>query len=250
MVSRITERSTFITLAAIFFLFTTGVFDPEVGRLFLGLLLILFPVFITDKFAEIRIESRPDRLKSLTLGVIGVVSFFIVYNIAIGLFNLTVSRGIASITNIFSQTTPILAVNPLLLVSTFGFFIPIAESWGVGLMVEGIKDILKVNLNFRNIQTLFIVFAVGGLAVLYHSFAKGISNTPVLIAVFIFFAINAILVIIEKQIMGAILMHIIMNTFTLINTGTVVLGGIPIIALGIVSILFLFINKLPRITKT
>src|SRR3990167_4611382 len=79
-----------------------------------------------------------------------------------------------------------------------------------------IKQDIKVLGADWNIWTMISFLAISYGFMFYHLSAKGLNNTPALISVFVFGFVSLAVVKIEKQGLGAVLMHIINNSVAIL----------------------------------
>lgn len=92
------------------------------------------------------------------------------------------------------------------IIETIFFFrvLPQWFAWKMGYSFESIRPFSKIGLQ------LMIFFPA--IFTIFHATAKGISNTPELIASFTFGVVSLILILQFKQYIEAIIMHIIVNS--------------------------------------
>tara|TARA_Y100000310_G_scaffold25289_1_gene24204 strand:- start:5218 stop:6000 length:783 start_codon:yes stop_codon:yes gene_type:complete len=260
MVFKLTERRVF-GFSVLILIFMRLVFDPDLAITYLAIAFGAFAIAQSDKFLTLKIESVVNRAKSVMLGIAGYGVFLLVSTFILPLLPLLgisvgeTSFSINSVIELYAQTQPLLAGNLTLIFLAFGLLIPILETWGIGLILEGLKDFFKIPLDIKNPRTYVAAGIIAALTVFFHIQVRGIdiNATTALATVFIFFFINVLIIVIEKQILGAIIMHIIANTVAVsVNKGFPVLSltsPTSIILIGSL-VVFLTLNRLPKITRS
>ena len=152
----------------------------------------------------------------------------------------------------FSELTPALADNPILIILGFGVLVPIVETiFFNGVLYEAITDFLGINTSNYNLRNIAVAFGViPGIATAFHFSVRGIdiAATSGLLLTFLFFAIGQAIVIQRRQILDAIGMHIAANTTAIIATlgfATIQPILIPVAAV----VIFLFVIRLRPISR-
>jgi len=130
----------------------------------------------------------------------------------------TATAGLQSMFNLFATITPVLADSKILTVISYAVLIPIIEtSFFNGRLLEGLatySEIItgkKVDLNSASLGLTVIILVVAALFALYHITAYNLQSTPLLVA-FIFSIISSVLVLRQRELKGAIVLHILVNT--------------------------------------
>jgi len=83
--------------------------------------------------------------------------------------------------------------------------------------LEFFSDLFHIDLSKRSARIIFsalmlLIIILAFVFVLFHLTAKGLTNTPALIVVFIMMLISLIMIVIFGETRQAIYMHIIANT--------------------------------------
>lgn len=227
-----------ILLFGLWFLSTN--FDLAVSQVFFIGITITLIYYAIDTKHTIVIESSPNRIKSLTLAILGYIS-------VIGISALINQVGFFSILDIMAESQASLALATSVTINfiVFAFIVPIIETSVIGTALEIFKDFLRINLESKTeifglkipklfLLSIFIVISLGFMFM--HISAKGIANNPALITVFIFGFVTIYLIWIEGQMLGAMLMHIIANSVALLigmglfpQASTAIIVGIGIV---------------------
>ena len=136
-----------------------------------------------------------------------------------------------SLINVLSSTTPIFADSVVFTIIGWGFVIPIIETrFFFGSFFEGITTYLErrlgrtINPQVLSASLFFVMTFVGATFTLFHLSAKGLSGQALMVT-FIFAIISMLLVVRQKSLKGATIMHILSNTLaTMASLGLI--GGI------------------------
>lgn len=238
-------------------LFFNLVFDPRLAAIFSSMVIIIFFIIIVDKKRDFYLESKQDRLKSLTYGIVGYIISILA---SMGYFLISKSKDLisdysfGSVANAFAQQqsilmaeySPVLADNVLLIVLSFAFLIPFIETWLEAMAYDFLSDILpgfeKISLTSPRVWLLMLLLSLGAVGL--HFSSKGISNFDALMMVGIFFAISMAIIIKEKQVLGAIIMHIINNTIAIFSLYNINFTNNPWLIWATIAIGgYLFINS-------
>ncbi len=241
-----------ILLFGLWFLSTN--FDLAVSQVFFIGITITLIYYALDPKHSIVIESKPDRIRSLTLAIFGYIS-------VIGISSLINGIGVFSIIDIMAESQASLALAGSIFIQfiVFGFIVPIIETSVIGTAIEIFKDVLKLNfdsstelfgLKIPNLKLLaiFVVISLGFMFM--HLSAKGITNNPALITVFVFGFVTTYLIFIEGQTFAAMLMHIIANSVALIISLGLFATGATAIIVGVAVVgILVFLSKNVRIIQ-
>lgn len=208
--------------------------------------------YLLDKKHTIDIESNVNKQKSI-LYTIGAYLFFIFTASFIIPFLFGIIKSVApafslnfsaftinSIINTFSQTNLALTGNALLQFLALTLFIAPAETvFFFGTLYEYLLDKFRGKLGF-NIINMAIILILSSVFTYVHITAKGVSNNEALILVFYFAAISMILISITKQLIEAILLHIVANGVAAFSLLGIQASGFTIIIYAVVFGLILF----------
>lgn len=253
---RITERFVIVVLlASLVFLHQT--FDQTLATTYLFISVLILAMLSLDNVPSMRIESKKDRIRSLLLGVGGFGAYYIITAIVLSSLDYIQGFNLLSVIDIFAQTQPLLKGNIIAKLYSLVIIATIAETYALTLALEYFKDKYNTGLGSQalfKVKTWIILMLLGAFSVFLHLSAKGvgIDATPALISVFIFFTINMAVAVIEKQAMGAIIMHMIANM-----TAFLFIFGSPFsfqnpLLIGLIIIISAFVilnNFIPQITR-
>ena len=210
---------------------------------------------------QIRIESGSiPRLRALLVGIGGYFAVLFSSQILIplgvkaGLITQSVSLPtLYSVVQLYSQTTLAFTGNIIFYFITFGFLIPMIETRAWVILFEFFVDVFKLKITLKSFK-IWSIMSIGGIFFyLFHLTAKGVSNDAALAVVFIFMIVTYIIVVVEKQSLDALLMHIFANSISLAFTynlipqlGTIlyVVAGISVVLIAVTKIFKLEVIKI------
>lgn len=237
----------FILGIALFFLSSN--FDSTLALIFAIGLFLTWAYYNSDKSHSIVIESRRNLGRTFTYAMAGYFSVIILSAFAnnLGFFSVLDVMAEAQASLAFEKSQILMFLSQVFLIATI-------ETSFIAMLIEFFKDRIKLNFEggildlFKNpkLLSLFAVIAAGFMYL--HSTAKGIENTPALVTVLIFGFVTCVVIYLEKQSLGAILMHILANGVAL----SIAFGYFAIIqssvlfGLGIVVVL-IFLLRYVRI---
>lgn len=230
-------------------------FDPNISSIFfyfsiLSIIFYLYDLFLGNRNIEYPTERvGGNRIRQLLYAVgiyiIFVISSNILLNIAKFVGEQTGS-GFSVFNEVlfqsFANASPALADTVLISLIMWAVIIPIVEThFFFGRVFEFIKDLLHVNGQLNDIRTWSVILLVSVGFMLFHITAKGVSNSSALLLVFLFALTSIITVIIFKQTIEAILIHIIANSFALINgLGLSLLSASVLLIYGVLLAIHLY----------
>lgn len=206
----------YVLLGLALFLLVSN-FDPTLANVYAIGLFLLFVYYAIDKDHSFPIEKQRNLGKSFLYAVIGyivvIVSSTFFKNIHI--FGITDTR---SVLQIMAETQATLAFEKSLWITFFAFaiLIPIIETGILGMILEFIKDNTKINFEKLNIALIAVFFIISTFFMYLHLSAKGVSNEAALMITFIFALVTCVIIFLERQTLGAMLLHIISNSVALI----------------------------------
>ena len=262
MAQKITSKFVLIVLMVLGSLISV-LYNPQISQLFTYFIFGSFLYIQFDPINTIKIENKVNRVKSTMYGTLGWISAILITFIVLGIFSSQSLFGVpeeysfekGSINSVFElvkQTQSSLAFegSKFFEFISFGFFIAIAETiWFVMILYEiGIElgKLLGQNVAFNtskiSLFTIILFSLISYAFMFYHLSSKGINNNPALISVFIFGFISLLVTMLEGQVLGAIIMHIINNSVALILTFGVTFTPI-LIGIGIAFGIYLLISR-------
>ena len=186
--------------------------------------------FSTDKDISFPLSRRDsNNVKIYIESLIGLGVFLFSSVVLVSVFSPKdiiaggVVGGAQSIFHLLSTVSPIFEQSEFLKFVGFGFLIPIIEThFFNGTLLEGLSTYServtgnRINFNRFTSQLVLVVLIVATLFTLFHLTAKGIQTIPLLIT-FIFSVVSSVLVIRHKQVKGAILIHVIVNSMAVLS---------------------------------
>lgn len=205
----------FIFIIGFLLLFLLYNFDPFLGNSFLTMFLVSGILYIWDELkgnkVQFRFESK-NIFKSLFLALAGLV---VLYFVIFGITN-------ASIFELQSEYRPYFEGSKLFSWVGTGVLIPIVETFAFfGIAFELGLDALKVptSLSLSNPKLLIWLGIIAILFLFFHITAKllSINSTNALISVGAFALISMVLVVLEKSILGATILHITANSISILT---------------------------------
>lgn len=243
-------------IVGMFLAFVATNIETNLGLIFLGMFSVGAITFLLDKQPTWVIEKTPNRLKSAILAYGAYIAVSIISAVGLAIFKLTDNaqiglNSVASTVEIAAQAQLALANSIPLNIFSFGVLIPIVETiLFFGIMLEVLQDWTKHRPSLIDSRTLAFFSLIAGAFTIFHFTSLGYRDEA-LFMVFIFAIVSLILVIYEKQLMSAILLHIIWNTSALlVKFGIVSSTSILIINGAILLGLILIINVTSKVFNT
>lgn len=212
-----------ITIAvATWLLFVATNVNTQLGQIYLhftwiSLTLLIIGITIFDKKIHITFQRRPGgTLTALLWGLAGWIAILI-SSVIVLRFISPAQANLSSVLGLMGATTPALATSKIANLLTFGIAVAYIETalWARGM--EFIADILHIDISKRSVRRIFsalmVLIVILALAfVFFHLTAKGVTNTPALVVVFIMMIISLIMVAIFQETRQAVYMHIFANS--------------------------------------
>ena len=211
-----TER--YFKFGMFFLLFLLLVFDRDMALVYALMIAGDFMWYRMDKKVQFHLRARKsDIIRSALFAIIGAVIFLTISGFVMKTMGV-VDTSFQAILNLYATSTPILAGNQYLTLIGWGILIPLIEtSFFFGRVLEGFKSFVTrqrgngFSLNKLSVKTAIVFTFVAGAFALFHITAKGLSSTPLMLT-FIFAIISCYLVAKEKQLAGAVILHVIVNS--------------------------------------
>lgn len=224
--------------------------ETNLGLTFGIFAIVSYLFFISDKSHTVLIQKKNNILKSLFLGILGwagsLVVGYLLVNILGGL-KIIQTASIASVPSLLStiaqfQSTLAFSGSTVWNFIAFAILVPIVETqFFCGTTFEFLLDMFKVSISRLSFKLVAIFLLISSVFTAFHFTSKGVGNDVALVAVFSFMLVSLILVLYEKQLAGAILMHIIANGVALsLKLGlfaSLSLGGIIVVIIGVIFVL-------------
>jgi len=202
-----------LLILVIYFQFAATNINPTLGTIYSIFALASAVFLLVDPKRSIPYRKENDSL----LGSIAIGAFAYVGLLLVGTF--VVIPGINQVLKLLGATTPVLATSPFFNNVTFGFAVPIAETFFFFIVIYDVfASLLDVEINWRNLGNPKLIGLIGVISLgfmLFHLTSKGIANIPILGLVFVMALISLLLVTYFKDGEKAIYFHIIANSAVL-----------------------------------
>lgn len=234
------------------------IFDPTLSSIFGVMLAFAFAIYGFDPNRRYRLERTKNRLNSLVLATGGFLVLTLVSNFVFPLIDKTL-KGItitktlslmseARATIYFSQINPALVGNLPINFGTFGWIIPFIETIWLAIFFEFVLDRTKIEPRFNNSILYVIIALITSVFTTLHFSVLGVTNGIALANVALFTVITLILIIVEKQMLAAILFHVIANSFALAWSGELApvfnaISPLAVTAIVVIGAMFIFTSK-------
>lgn len=233
-------------------------FDDKIQNLFGFIIagIMILKLIDYNKRTTFPIERTRDLKKTFTLTIIGLIVVYLGTTVVFWIDNAFFGSklfGVQSITlqgifNYFAQQSFIFSGNVIWSFVAIAGIVAISETWLLAVLMDFISDIFHVDFNLWKIKTYAMALLLMGFFVILHFNAKGLTAAA-LVPVAVFFLVSAIIIIIEKQSLAAMNMHVINNSIALaISTNLIsslsLTGPIIVSIIGIVGIYFLFKTRI------
>jgi hypothetical protein len=209
-------------LAYVWLLFVATNVNVTLGQTYLSfalgsLALLIITATVFDKKVQITFQKQPGGTLKAILVAIGGWFVLLILSIVILKFVSPSQATVGAIINLLGTTTPALAQSKVANFLTFGVVIAFIETslWARGL--EFTADLFGVDINKKGIVKIFtflflLVLIFAFVFALFHLTAKGITNLPSLIIVFVMMVISLAMVCIYEETRQAVYMHIFANS--------------------------------------
>lgn len=222
-------------------------FDNNLGYLF-GMILGgigLFRILDIKRKTIFPIERTRNLKKSFVLAISGLIATYTLSVIFLGIFKGPLGLETITLETIFqyfAQQSLIFAGSVFLMFIAFVFIVAPTETWLQAIIMDFLRDIKNTNLKKLSVASVLIFLITVSGFVFLHFNAKGM-RAEALVPVAVFFAVSYFIILIEGQLLAAILMHMINNAIAIaVSTGwisTITLTG-PIM-IGIVVAILLYL---------
>ncbi len=180
-----------------------------------SLILLIIGITIFNKTLTITWQKqRGGTFKAILWGLGGWIALLIASIVALRFIS-PAHANITAIIGLMGATTPALATSKIANLLTFGIAIAFIETNLWARLLEFFGDLFHITINkqlLRKIGGLFLIGILSLAFVLFHLTAKGITNAPALVIVFIMMVISLIMIAIFGETRQAVYMHIAANT--------------------------------------
>ena len=180
-----------------------------------SLVLLIITLTVFDKRLHIPWQKLPGgNLKAILWGLGGWIVLLIA-SVVVLRFISPAHANISAVIGLMGATTPALATSKIANLITFGVAIAFVETVLWSRIMEFFADVFNININKRSLKTFALLFLITILAlvfVFFHLTAKGVTNTPALVIVFVMMVVSLVMVSYFEEIRAAAYMHIWANT--------------------------------------
>ena len=233
-------------------------FDDKIQNLFGFIIVVIIILKIIDynKITSFPIERVRNLKKTFTLTIIGLIAVYLGTTVVFWIDNAFFGSklfGVQSITlqtifNYFAQQSFVFSGSVIWSFIAIVGIVAISETWLLAVLMDFISDIFHVDFSLYKLKTYAMALLLTGFFVILHFNAKGLTAAA-LVPVAVFFLVSAIIIIIEKQSLAAMNMHVINNSIALfISTGVIsaftLTGPLIVGLIIIVGIYFLFKTRI------
>lgn len=192
-------------------------------------------------FAWIPLSNKPNRMNEIIAGIVVAIGFIWFYKRLTATPLATVFATTAFGESVYVHKFVFGGLIPIIETVFFFVILPLWALWKMGKSLD--RSLVSVD-NIITIIAFASIFAV------FHMTAKGITNTPDLFATFLFGALSMGLVIFFKSVLPALLLHTIVNSYSvglsdIITTKMMTASPIMIVA-GIGIVIYLISSKRVR----
>lgn len=209
-------------LVAGWLLFVATNVNTQLGQIYLhftwiSLALLIIGITIFDKKIHITFQKNPGgQLKAILWGLGGWITLLISSVIILSFVD-PAQANIASVIKLMGATTPALANSKIANWLTFGIAVAYIETQLWSRAMEFIADIFHIDISGKSARRIFsalmVLIVILALAfVFFHLTAKGITNIPSLVIVFLMMMISLIMVAIFGETRQAVYLHIWANS--------------------------------------
>ncbi len=216
-------------------------------------------IFWNEKIPTIYIERFPNRLKSFAVAFVGLLVFFVLSNIVLSVLGLVkTSFSLGSMIGLYAEAVPYFAQNLFVSILVFVFIIPFFESDGLfGQVYMFLTKYFRVSpFSWTNKKVLGIVALLISFFIFIHLTAKSLTTnmTEQLIMIGLLALVSIVMIMITKQTVEAILMHVFANglgilvRFDLLPSGEMISTWV-IVLFGSVAFIYLWLTKALKINR-
>jgi len=222
-------QETYFKFIVVFLLFLLLAFDKDMALVYL---LIMFGDFIwvmTDSNISFPLSKKGGGWTNIIEAFAGLGIFLFISTFLVSIFSPQsilaggVLGGSQSIFHLLATSTPILQGSKVLTLVGWGILIPIIEtSFFNGRLLEGLCTYAEPVVGHKIDPTKFstalfvVMLIVASLFTLFHITAKGL-NSVALLVTFIFSIISSLLVMRQRELKGATIMHVVVNSLAVIS---------------------------------
>jgi hypothetical protein len=194
-------------------------FNAELGSVYLGMIILSYVLFNSDKIVSIYTEKPgSDWFFAFILAVAAYAFFVMTSGLVIGL--ITPSYAVkgedvfSMVARTMATTTPVLAGSFILtFISWVGIAAVVETDFFFGKLLEFIHDLFGVNVEFNlaQLKSWLIIISLSFVFAFFHMSVKGVSNNQSLLLTFLFAVLSMWIVLRTKETKAAIMFHMISN---------------------------------------
>jgi membrane protease YdiL (CAAX protease family) len=213
----------------LFLLFLLLAFDRDMAIVYLLIMLADFIWVLTDSNLVFKLTKVGSGWGEYIESFVGLGIFLFISTLLVSIFSpqSILSGGILggsqSIFHVLATSNPILQGSKVLTFIGWGILIPIIEtSFFNGRLLEGLATYAepvvghKIDVTKFSMPLFVVMLIVASLFTLFHITAKGLSSVALLVT-FIFSVISSIMVMRQRELKGAIVMHVVVNSLAVIS---------------------------------
>jgi hypothetical protein len=213
------RERTLLVIVGTFLIFLWLNFNPELGSVYLGMVLLSFTIFSSDKIVSIYAEKQGSSwFFSFILAVAAYAFFVMTSGILIGVITpsyVAQNEGVFSmVARTMAAATPAMAGSFILTFISWAVIAAIVETdFFFGKLLEWCHDAFKlpVEFNLVKLKAWIVIIALSFVFALFHISVKGVSNNQSLLLTFWFAVISMWLVLRVKETKAAIMFHMLSN---------------------------------------
>ncbi len=207
-------------LAFFFLLFVATNVNVTLGQTYLWftggiLFLLVIDQVIFNKDVHITFQKSPGgTFKSILIAFGGWIALLL-SSVFIMKFVDPTKASLNAVINLMGATTPALATSKIANLLTFGVAIAFVETQLWSRALEFFSDLfgMQVNKNsLKKIGFIFLIVILSLVFMVFHLTAKGVTNLPALVIVFVMMFISLLIVTWTEETRGAVYLHIFANT--------------------------------------
>lgn len=220
-----------LALLTAFFLLT---YNPTLAVVYYILSTISYSLYKNGSFKSFPfLREKTEWPMAVLQGVIAYFIFIYGMPYILGLMGYTQFSTTMSVIKLVAATNPVLAGSSFLALIAFGVLVPRIETVLASRLLEWWGHMLNISLSKITFGLVMLIIWISGLWVFLHTQAKGVTDNPALIAVFVFFAFSLALILIFKATIQAVVMHTVSNSLAIYYSMSVVTAfSIPIFGLN------------------
>src|SRR3990167_3231767 len=212
------REDSYFKLIGLFLAFLIFAFNQDLALIYIAIMVVDYWWYKSDNFISFPLSrGRQTNTRVYLEAVIGLALFLGLSTV------LAKAVGVQSLFQLLSAATPVLKDSRVLTVLGWGVLVPIIETrfWN-GRLLDGFATYAQlitkkpVTLTKASGMLGLVIVFVGLLFVLFHIAGKGTTNAPLLVT-FLFSVISSLMVLRHKELKGAVLMHILLNTAAVLS---------------------------------